>query len=117
MNWCSVYLSAIAMLSKYSHHKDAKRRTNLSITTLHNLLEIVTEGPPLSTFSAGAAINLWWKDCHTTRRVHQKPHKPYRPRSKSSTETESDESSSSEDELTLEQMEKWFKPLEIDSDD
>jgi len=32
-------------------------------------------------------------------------------------ETDSDGSSSSEDELTLVQWDKWFKPLDIDSDD
>ena len=61
-----------------------KRRTNLSTTTLHNLLEIFIEGPPLSKFSPDSAVNLWWKKCNTSQRVHQKPRKPYRPRKKSS---------------------------------
>ena len=93
-----------------------KRRTNLSTTTLHNLLEIFIEGPPLSKFSPDSAVNLWWKECNTSQRVHQKPRKPYRLRKKVATETDDDESSSSEDELTLMQWDKWFKPVNSDDE-
>ena len=47
----------------------AKRRTSLHTSTLCDLLEICVEGPPLSSFSANGAVNLWWHDSNTTRRV------------------------------------------------
>ena len=47
-----------------------KKQTNLSAATLK---EIKVEGPPpLSNFVANSAVQLWWKDCRTTRRVNQK---------------------------------------------
>ena len=59
------------------------RRTNLQNDTLHALLEICVEGPPLSTFSADPAVDLWWRSSSTTRRVNQNPRKEYRQREKS----------------------------------
>ena len=56
-------------------------RTSLHTSTLDDLLEICIEGPPLSSFSADSAIDLWWSDCCTTRRTNQKKRKSYRPRS------------------------------------
>ena len=50
-----------------------KRRTSLHTSTLCDLLEICVEGPPLSSFSANGAVNLWWHDSNTTRRVNQQP--------------------------------------------
>ena len=44
-----------------------KRRTNLSTTTLQDLLEIVVEGPPVTTFDSDPAVKLWWREFHTTR--------------------------------------------------
>lgn len=55
-------------------------RASLHTTTLDDLLEICIEGPPLARFSADSAIDLWWSDCHTTRRTNQTKRKPYRPR-------------------------------------
>ena len=49
-----------------------EKRTNLNSSTLDDLLEVKAEGPPLSGFSADAAVDLWWKDS-TGRRVNQKP--------------------------------------------
>ena len=55
-----------------------ERRTNLSCSTLNDLLEVNTEGPTLTNFSADAAVVLWWSDCSSGRRVNQKPRKEYR---------------------------------------
>ena len=60
------------------------RRTNLHTETLSDLLEIHTEGPALADFSASSGVQLWWKDCSTTRRVNQAPRKPYKARASSS---------------------------------
>ena len=65
-----------------------ERRTNLSCSTLNNLLEVNTEGPTLSNFSADSAVDLWWSD--SARRVNQKPWKEYRRRKESSTHASSD---------------------------
>ena len=54
-----------------------KRRTSLQTSTLSDLLEINHDGPPLSSFSSGTAVELWWKECCTTRRVNQNPRKEY----------------------------------------
>lgn len=40
-----------------------KRRTSNNNSTPHDLLEINVEGPPLTSFNADAAIQLWWIDC------------------------------------------------------
>ena len=97
-----------------------KRRTNLSTSTLQDLLEIFVEGPPVTTFDSGPAVELWWRECHTTRRVNQKPRKTYRSRKKNSVSEDdlSDgESSSDEEEFSLEQWDKWFGPVTIEDDD
>ena len=54
-----------------------KYRTSFHTSTLSNLLEINLEGPPLSSFSSGTAVELWWKECCTIRRVNQNPRKEY----------------------------------------
>ena len=38
-----------------------EKRTNLNCFTLNDLLEVKTEGPSVSNFSADAAMELWWK--------------------------------------------------------
>ena len=48
-----------------------EKRTNLSCSTLDDLLEVKTEGPSFSNFSADSALDLWWKDS-TGRRIKQK---------------------------------------------
>ena len=45
-----------------------KIRTSLHTTTLHDLLEIKVEGPPLSDFNADTAVTKWWGES-TSRRV------------------------------------------------
>ena len=84
------------------------RRTNLQNDTLHALLEICVEGPPLSTFSADSAVDLWWRSCSTTCRVNQNPRKEYRQREK--VNDEEDDSGSSDDEVTsfLDDWDDWF---------
>ena len=101
----------------------SEKRTSLNSDTLGDLLEIKTEGPPLSSFSADAAIDLWWKDSSTrTRRVQQKPRKIYKKRkdlkkattsSITASTTASGESSTSNEDsdsevLALEQWDSWF---------
>lgn len=91
-----------------------KRRTSILNSTLHDLLEINVEGPPLSSFNANAAIELWWKDCCTSRRVNQNPRKDYRPRATNTTTDSQEESTSTEDSmLTLSAWDSWF---DLDSD-
>ena len=91
-----------------------ERRTNLSCSTVNDLLEVNTEGPTLSTFSANAAVDLWWSDCSSGRRVNQKPRKEYRRHRKSSstavTLTSSESESEDLDELDLDTWDDWFSP-------
>lgn len=94
------------------------RRTNLLTETLSDLMEIQVEGPALLDFSASSAVQLWWEDCCTTRRVNQAPRKPYKPRA---SETESSSASpvpstSAESEGTLSDWDSWFHPLPSDSE-
>jgi len=37
-----------------------ERTTNLSCSTLNDLLEVNTEDPSLKDFSGDAAVDLWW---------------------------------------------------------
>ena len=83
------------------------RRTNLQGDTLNDLLEIYTEGPPLSSFCPDQAIELWWSDCSTTRRVHQQPRKEYRPRNPETSDPELAQGGE-EERLTLELWDEWF---------
>ena len=80
-----------------------ERRINLNCSTLNDLLEVNTEGPTLKDFSADAAVDLWWTDCSSGRRVNQKPRKNYRRRAR-----ETSEHSESENELDLQQWDSWF---------
>ena len=97
-------------------------RTSLGASTLDDLLEIFVEGPPLDCFSADQAVELWWHDCCTTRRVNQGPRKPYRPRKGKedipgpSTVPEQE----SEVRLVLDDWDEWFtspEDPELDSSD
>ena len=81
------------------------RRTGLHNSTLCDLLEISIEGPDLSRFSACAAIDTWWKDCRTTRRVNQNPQKDYRPQRK---EDKEGDKTPQEPSFTLEDWDKWM---------
>ena len=74
------------------------RRTNLDNDTLNDLLE----GPPLASFCPDDAIELWWSDCCTTRRVNQQPWKTYQPRNP-------DVDIEEEEECTaIQQWDDWF---------
>ena len=92
-----------------------ERRTNLNCSTLNDLLEVNTEGPTLKDFSADAAVDLWWTDCSSGRRVNQKPRKEYRRRARET--SEHSESEESENELDLQQWDNWFHDDEIDDDE
>lgn len=87
------------------------RRTNLQGDTLNDLLDIYIEGPTLSLFCPDRAIELWWSDCSTTRRVNQQPRKGFRPRNVNQ-DTADPESSQDdkepEEHSTLELWDDWF---------
>ena len=85
------------------------RRTNLQRDTLNDLLDIYIEGPTLSLFCPDHAIELWWSDCSTTRRVHQQPRKEYRPRNQDTADPESSQKDKEpEKRSTLELWDDWF---------
>ena len=86
-----------------------KCRTNLQTSTLHDLLEISIEGPPLSDFNADAALKLWWSSCFGGRRVNQTERKEYTPRAGSSAIT--DEASNSEDTFALDDWDQLFSDI------
>ena len=71
--------------------------------------------------NADQAVELWWHDCCTTRRVNQGPGKRYQPRAKEniqgpSTVPEHD-SDSEEVHWELDDWDKWFKsPEDSESD-
>ena len=50
-----------------------KCRANLQTCSLNDLLEIYIHGPPLASFNANTAVELWWKEWSTMCRVSQKP--------------------------------------------
>ena len=84
-----------------------KFRANLQTCSLYDLLEIYIHGPPLASFNADAAVELWWKECSTTRRVSQKPRKEYRSRVQDNPANE--ESEQEEDENTTFTLDDWDK--------
>ena len=78
-------------------------------TTLNDLLEIYIEGPALSSFSPDQAIELWWSDCSTRRRVNQQPRNEYRPRNPDSSNPESTQEEAEEHLANpLELWDEWF---------
>ena len=85
-------------------------RTNLSCSTLNDLLEESTEGPELSEFSADSAVDLWWRDCSSGRRVDQKSHKTYsRQKNGRSAELQTTSDSDFEQDLDLGTWDDWFR--------
>ena len=84
-----------------------KCRANLQTSSLNDLLEIYIHGPPLASFNADAAVELWWKECSTTRRVSQKPRKEYRSRAQDDSENE--ESEEEDDENSTFALDDWDK--------
>ena len=83
--------------------------------TLNDLLEIYVEGPTLSSFCPDHAIELWWSDCSTTRRVNQQPRKEYRPRNPESSNPDSTQEQKKEC-LTLELWDEWFHDSESENE-
>ena len=83
--------------------------------TLNDLLEIYVEGPTLSSFCPDQAIELWWSDCSSTRRVNQQPRKTYRPRNPESSDP-APAGEQAEEQLTLELWDEWFHESDTDSD-
>ena len=57
-----------------------ERRASMHTDTLSDLLEIHTEGTSLAEFLSDNAIQIWWTNCSTSRRVNQAPRKAYRAR-------------------------------------
>ena len=47
------------------------------VSMLRDLSEIKVEGPTFDDFRPRPAVELWWKDCKTTRRSNQLPRKEY----------------------------------------
>ena len=86
------------------------RQTRLHTSTLCDLLDISVENPELSDFSSDRVIEMWWKDCATTRRVNQSARREYRPRQSTSGAT-SFSTTGEEDveELALDDWDKWFE--------
>jgi len=88
------------------------RRTRLQHDTLSDLLEIQVEGPPLGSFSPKSAVETWWKDCNSTRRLNQGARKQYAPRKtvQMGCSTSSAPDQESEDELpfSLSEWDAWF---------
>ena len=63
----------------FSHLKTIKTklRCSLNTSTLCDWLEICIEGPYLQNFDVNSAIDVWWKDSNTTRRLNQQQQKAY----------------------------------------
>ena len=57
-----------------------ERRASMHTDTLSDLIEIHTEGASLADFLSDDAIQIWWTNCSTSRRVNQAPRKAYRAR-------------------------------------
>ena len=93
-----------------------KSRTNLSTSTLQNLLEIFVEGPPVTS---GSAVELWWRECYTTRRnLVRHIHRSWKKNSVSEADLSDGENSLDEEEkFSLGQWEKWFWPVTVENDD
>ncbi len=103
------------------------RRTRLQSSTLSDLLEILVQGPSLQNFSPKQAVDLWWSDCKTTRRINQGPRKEYRPRrrqsiseagpSSSSPMSSGTTSTTEEQQLALHEWDKWFSSSDSEDED
>ena len=89
-----------------------KRRTGLHTATLCDLMELNIEGPSLSDFSADPAVDLWWKECCTTRRVNQNPRKEYQPRTREEL-SDNDDDQDLVPTLALEDWDVWMAEKEL----
>ena len=123
MFFCSVILYLVFLFSSgcvesiFSTLKIIKtdRRTRLNNSTLGDLLDVSVEGPEIKDFSPDRAIDAWWSDCATTRRVNQRARKTYRPRQSASGDTDL---SSEEEELALSDWDRWFdNDMELEHED
>ncbi len=84
-----------------------ERRTNLSCSTFNDLLEVNTEGPTLSNFSPDSAVDMWWSDTASGRRVNQKPRKEYRKRAQACSSHDTEDDSETE-QIDLCVWDTWF---------
>ena len=89
-----------------------KLRTSLHTFTLCDLLEVTVEGLAPSEFDTNAAADQWWKECCTTRRVNQNPHKEYRPRATTS-DTVTEEDKDVQCSIALEDWDNWMVDKEL----
>ena len=80
-----------------------KRRTSLHTSTL----SINVNGPPLNSYNPDAAVDLWWRECSTTRRVNRNPRKAYQPRASSSSNQTEEKSDKEESTLVLDDWDDW----------
>ena len=84
--------------------------------TLRDLLEIKVEGPPFDEFVARPAVELWWRDCRTTRRVNQQlPRKEYQPREGHSSTAPEPETDSEDVTFSLNEWDIWFSEGTVDT--
>ena len=113
VNWALVSHGRVEQIFSSMKLIKTDRRTNLQADTMNDLLEIYVEGPPFSEYSAYRAVELWWTDCSTTRRVNQTlPRKEYQPRANSTSEDDHSTGKESETSLTtsLEGWDEWLFP-------
>jgi hypothetical protein len=59
----------------YIFNSKSERRSSLNEDHLDDLLRISVDGPPLTKWDAGGAINLWWRD-KQRRQVNDKKAAP-----------------------------------------
>ena len=69
------------------------------------MLEIYIEGTPLGCFCPDVAIELWWSDCCTNRRVNQQPRKTYQPQNLGTSDADTEEE---EERMVFQQWGVWF---------
>ena len=81
-----------------------ERRTNLNCST--DLLEVSVEGPTFSDFSSDSAVDFWWHDCSSGRRVNQRPHKVYFKQKEGSSFSDTHTTGDSESEQVLD-LDTW----------
>jgi len=79
------------------------RRCSLQGGTISDLLEIHSQGPELSQFSADEAVALWYED--SRRRTTQNPRKKYKSRQNTDTQCSEDEEECTDH---LKEWDKWL---------
>lgn len=92
------------------------RRTTLQTSALSDLLEIKVQGPSLQDFSPKQAVDMWWTDCKTTRRINQGPQKEYQSRQAAGSLSSFDVlTSTTEEPRALEEWDMWFRSPDFDN--